>query len=206
MKKLEELDFLKDMKKNLKALKTLSNKELFILIGVFFAVTGAGIYYLVPSFGEIYSGYSKIQETKNKIDAYNAEKSKSEEDMNQDISIPKTSIYKPPYRGLNVKSASGELVWDLVNTVKETNNKVLSIAYTDENTNDLVKDLPKGYSILKLDLKLENDYLSLQNLLNKVFAGKYLIEIYNLTISSPDSGSGVLNTDICFLLYIEDNN
>jgi len=203
---MKEPEFLKDLKKNLKALKTLVNKELFILIGVFFAVTGAGIYYLTPSFGEIYTGYSKIQEAKNKIDAYNSEKSRPKEDSDQDISIPKTSIYKPPYRGLNVKSASGELVWDLVNTVKETNNKVLSIAYTDENTGDLVKDLPKGYSILKLDLKIENDYLSLQNLLNKVFAGKYLIGIYNLAISSPDSGSGVLNTDVCFLLYIEDNN
>jgi len=115
-------------------------------------------------------------------------------------------IYETPYPGMDLESASVELVEEIIKIVKETgNNRINQVNFSTQDLTDKSGTSAGDYGVLSLTLSLDSSYKSIKDMFNEIYLMKYLVVIKNVEISSVKPDNNTVNALITLDLYIKKN-
>ena len=173
--------------------KKLIDKNVILVFVAFILITSYGIFsFVMPLVGKINEKKSKIVEVQAEVQTLKNQivQASPPVDHSQKLNLP-VSVYESPYKGMDLENASVDLVDGLIQVLKLTKNKVSELSFTSSNVGSV--------GVLSLNMSLSGNYISLQNLLQKISTWRYLAGIKNIEIEqqgNPDNLSAKLTLDL----------
>lgn len=107
------------------------------------------------------------------------------------------SLYTSPYPGLDIETASVDLVDEFIGMIRDTQNRIVEISF---NAKPADPSMPTN--TLSLNMSLNCSYVTLQNLLQKVYTWKYLAAIKDISITPEQGNPSNLSAKLTIDLFI----
>lgn len=186
-------------------MKQLFNKDAILLVLVAVIAFIFGLSKVIPQFNQLLTTRSKISDIKPRLQDMERTNTAlmNKKKVKVKLNIP-SNIYESPYQGLTLENASIELVDGIINLLKETNNNVWQISYEQINPNEpLASQKPDDCDLLKLNLKLNGTYSSFKNLLNRIYAWKYLTGVERVMIEPNQNNKRNLDINLQLILFVK---
>lgn len=187
-------------------MNNLMNKDniLFLLVGLI--ILGAGISNVFPKYQKIFKSFSRIRQDKTQVEEY--QKLKNTKMMSnkpvKKVSKLPVKVFQSEFKDMSIESASTTLVSDVIDMIKNTGNNVTTISYeVDQIDKAEKKNIAKDIHVLSLNMSLSGTYLSLQNLLKKLYVWSYLYGIHSMKIYPKQDNKRNLDIDLVLWLYIK---
>lgn len=169
----------------------------------------ASIQFVFPKFGEIMDKQKMITDLKDQLSQETVKQQSLLQSASKDLPV---SIYKSSYQGLDLENSAVDLVEQFVQITRATKNRIIEISFSSKPLELSTPALPastvpasssstpgapatppvattaqSSAGIITLTLTINNTYLSLQDLLRKIYVWKYLAAIKDIVISIDPS-------------------
>lgn len=196
-----------DFKKLVVIIKKNYDKDAALFTVVLFLIVFFGIrQFVLPAIATLNENFTKNSQKEQEVSLYKEHAklnlAPKTEQNNQNLPV---KIYQSPYPGMDIESASVELVEQIVKIIKETgNSKVNQIDFTTEDVKDDSGTASKQYGILRLNLSVFGTFKSIKDLFNEIYLMNYLVVIKKINIiPQVNSNSEYVNADLTLDLYIK---
>ncbi|OGI00413.1 MAG: hypothetical protein A2104_03860 [Candidatus Melainabacteria bacterium GWF2_32_7] len=179
--------------------KIISKNIIYYSVTLLLLIVFGLVKFVGPEINKINDYKKKIKETESKLIAYrNKVESESlqQQNISKNIAVP-VIIYSSPYPGLDTENASVELVDQIIEMIRITQNRIVEISFSIKPA-----DSASPANILSLNMSLNSSYTNFQNFLHKIYTWKYLAAIKDITISPEQGDPNNLTAKIVVDLYI----
>lgn len=178
------------IKEKLIKLKSQFDKDALIYLMLLTGIVFYGFSkFVTPGLSELGDNLKKYSKAKESIEIMQkkiAFKKMIEQKQNKKkpAKLP-VRIYKTPYEGMELESASAGLVNKIISIIKDSaNSKILSLEYKKKELKDKTGISSKKHSLLSLQIELETSYEAIQNILNELYLMNYLVKVNTVSLSS----------------------
>jgi len=205
LNKIKNIDF----KKVINIVKSNYDKDAGLFTLVFFLILFFGVkQFVIPSINSLNENLTKVNQKKNELKEYKIKEQfqSSPEAQKTKQNLP-IKIYRAPYTGMDIESASVELVQEIINIIKQTgNNNIDKVDFTTEQLKDNSGTNSNDFGILSLNLTIEGPFDALLKTLNEIYLMKYLVSIRKIDCAPVDTiNYDNIKTDIVLDLYVRVN-
>jgi hypothetical protein len=188
-------------------MKDIINKDIILYFGIALIILVYGLYLVFPKFTSIADTISQTEQTKAKIQEFEAvKKQKDEQKTIETLSKAKSpvKVFKSIYTDLTVENSAVELVDQIITMLQETDNSINEISYNADSIDEQTKaKLPGNFHVLSLKLSMNSSYLSIQNFFKRIYVWDYLYGINNFSLVPNVNNPRHLDIKMDLWLYIE---
>lgn len=142
----------------------------------------------------------QVEDLKKQQESAVAEEQRRQTEMAQQKAD--ANIYKSPYNGVNLETASVNLVDELLQKLEKTGNNVVEISYNSAPPSTTQTPTVGMPSELTLNISLNSSYEAFRGFLREIVLWQYLTAIKEINIDPVDESANRLAISFSIVLYV----